>query len=54
MDGLIYYLQGVRPCVLLYKWKINSSDVFRIRIIESHEVVDVSPRDLHLWKERGD
>ena len=49
MDGLIYYLQGVRPCVLLYKWKNELyHDVFRIRIIDSNEVVDVSPHDLHL------
>ncbi len=46
MDGLIYYLQGVRPCVLLYKWKnVFFADVFRIRLIDTHEIMDVSPRD---------
>ena len=50
MDQQLFYLNGKDPCVLLYKWKNElHHDVFRIKLVETHEIKDVSPRSLHLW-----
>ena len=47
----LYYFQGRKPCIVLYKHKNSlGHDTFRIKLVDTHEILEVSPRDLHLWQ----